>query len=62
MPDSDKTKSGTIYPWFISIDEIPKGYNLCDGSNGTPDLRGYKPPEDKSPRPHEQPPNYIMKT
>lgn len=28
------------YPreWMGNIDKIPKGYILCDGENGTPDL------------------------
>lgn len=31
---------GTILPWYGSADSVPKGYALCDGQNGTPDLRG----------------------
>jgi hypothetical protein len=30
---------GTILMWSGSIATIPVGWNLCDGSNGTPDLR-----------------------
>jgi hypothetical protein len=30
---------GTIVMWAGTISSIPKGYVLCDGSNGTPDLR-----------------------
>jgi hypothetical protein len=31
--------SGTIVIWSGSIATIPSGYHLCDGTNGTPDLR-----------------------
>lgn len=31
---------GTILPWYGSITSIPKGFSYCDGTNGTPDLRG----------------------
>ena len=30
---------GAIIMWSGSISSIPVGWNLCDGSNGTPDLR-----------------------
>jgi hypothetical protein len=30
---------GTILMWSGSIATIPTGWNLCDGTNGTPDLR-----------------------
>ena len=30
---------GTIVMWSGSIANIPKGWALCDGTNGTPDLR-----------------------
>lgn len=32
--------SGIITMWSGSIATIPNGYFLCDGNNGTPDLRG----------------------
>lgn len=32
--------SGAVTPWGKSVAEIPKGWALCDGENGTPDLRG----------------------
>ena len=32
--------SGVIVMWSGSKDNIPEGWALCDGSNGTPDLRG----------------------
>ncbi len=31
---------GMILMWSGSITEIPRGWALCDGTNGTPDLRG----------------------
>jgi len=31
---------GCIIMWYGSQDSIPTGWVLCDGSNGTPDLRG----------------------
>lgn len=31
---------GTIVAWAGEIDTIPDGWALCDGTNGTPDLRG----------------------
>ena len=30
---------GTILPWYGELANIPSGFALCDGSNGTPDLR-----------------------
>jgi len=30
---------GAILIWYDSIATIPPGYILCDGANGTPDLR-----------------------
>lgn len=30
---------GSIIPWYGSIGNIPNGFALCDGTNGTPDLR-----------------------
>lgn len=30
---------GTILPWYGKLNAIPEGYALCNGSNGTPDLR-----------------------
>lgn len=34
----DYLPSGTIILWSGSISNIPAGFTLCDGSNGTPDL------------------------
>ena len=31
--------SGTVFLWYGSIASIPDGYILCNGANGTPDLR-----------------------
>ena len=30
---------GSIIPWYGQIADIPNGFVLCNGSNGTPDLR-----------------------
>ncbi len=32
--------TGLISMWSGNINQIPKGWALCDGQNGTPDLRG----------------------
>lgn len=34
-----ETRPGTICLWHGLLANIPAGYYLCDGSNGTPDLR-----------------------
>lgn len=31
--------AGSIIPWYGQISNIPDGFALCNGSNGTPDLR-----------------------
>ena len=31
---------GTIWAWYGDSSNIPEGWALCNGSNGTPDLRG----------------------
>lgn len=31
---------GSIIMWKNAISSIPEGWQICDGSNGTPDLRG----------------------
>ena len=31
--------SGTVLIWYGALGSIPSGFALCDGSNGTPDLR-----------------------
>ncbi|RLI02974.1 hypothetical protein DRO38_03300 [Candidatus Bathyarchaeota archaeon] len=35
----DPIPSRTIWVWSGNIADIPAGYVLCDGTNGTPDLR-----------------------
>jgi len=30
---------GTVIMWYGSLVSVPTGYQLCDGTNGTPDLR-----------------------
>jgi microcystin-dependent protein len=37
---SDLVPPGVIVMWSGSVENIPDGWALCDGSNGTPDLRG----------------------
>ena len=37
---SSNVPKGTILPWYGSSDSVPNGYAICDGRNGTPDLRG----------------------
>lgn len=37
---SGAVPSGTILPWYGNISAIPSGFAYCDGTNGTPDLRG----------------------
>ena len=39
MKADDGVPKGLISMWSGSIDSIPVGWQLCDGSNGTPDLR-----------------------
>lgn len=31
--------SGMIIMWSGLISDVPKGWSICDGTNGTPDLR-----------------------
>lgn len=33
------TEFGLVFSWSGLIANIPKGFVLCDGNNGTPDLR-----------------------
>ena len=37
---SDSLPIGTILPYVGSIADIPSGWALCNGTNGTPDLTG----------------------
>lgn len=36
----DSMPNGTILPWLPSAGRVPRGWVVCDGSRGTPDLRG----------------------
>jgi hypothetical protein len=36
----DSMPNGTILPWLPSAGRVPSGWVVCDGSRGTPDLRG----------------------
>jgi len=36
----DRTPPGVIMIWNNKPSEIPNGWRLCNGQNGTPDLRG----------------------
>ena len=36
---SSSVPQGSIIPWYGSIGNVPKGFALCDGKIGTPDLR-----------------------
>lgn len=38
-PGSEALPAGAIIMWSGTIDSIPTGWQLCDGTNGTPDLR-----------------------
>lgn len=38
-PAANPVPSGSIIMWSGSIAAIPSGYVICDGNNGTPDLR-----------------------
>lgn len=37
--ESSSVPAGTILPWYGQLANIPDGFSLCDGTNGTPDLR-----------------------
>lgn len=39
LPSPHDWPVGTIMPWSGAIVDIPSGWFLCDGNNGTPDLR-----------------------
>ena len=39
MKEQLNLPKGIIVSWYGSIEEIPKGWALCDGNNTTPDLR-----------------------
>lgn len=31
---------GCIMAWYGELNQVPDGWKICDGQNGTPDLRG----------------------
>ena len=37
---SSSVPAGTIAMWAGTLASVPSGWNLCDGTSGTPDLRG----------------------
>lgn len=37
--DASSVPQGSIIPWYGNLANIPDGFALCDGTNGTPDLR-----------------------
>ena len=37
--DASSIPGGSIIPWYGNIADIPDGFALCNGTNGTPDLR-----------------------
>lgn len=40
VPIPREPPPGTIVAWYGPIEEIPEGWVLCDGTNGTPNLVG----------------------
>lgn len=39
----DLMPKGSIIMWYGDVSNLPKGWIVCDGSNGTPDMRGKFP-------------------
>lgn len=39
VPQGSSLPTGSIIPWYGNLADIPDGFALCNGSNGTPDLR-----------------------
>lgn len=39
LKECRKCFAGLIFLWWGAIEDIPKGWQACDGTNGTPDLR-----------------------
>lgn len=37
--ETSSVPQGTILPWYGAPNSVPVGFVICDGSNGTPDLR-----------------------
>lgn len=42
-PPEGDVDPGVIIPWYDRNESIPPGWMLCDGNNGTPDLRNRFP-------------------
>jgi hypothetical protein len=40
ITDTDSMPHGVILAWYSKEGAIPSGWAICDGTNGTPDLRG----------------------
>lgn len=40
VPVPYEAPPGTIVAWYGPLEEIPEGWVLCDGTNGTPNLMG----------------------
>lgn len=40
---TDVFPTGMVMMWYGAINDIPSGWALCDGTNGTPDMRGRFP-------------------
>ena len=40
MQVNDSVPVGTVISWYGQLNRLPDGWALCDGINGTPDLRG----------------------
>ncbi len=39
--ENSRISTGVAYLWLGTVEAIPAGHELCDGDNGTTDLRGY---------------------
>lgn len=40
LPKIESFVKGMIIDWFGASNRVPAGWHICDGTNGTPDLRG----------------------
>lgn len=40
LPKIESFVKGMIIDWFGASNKVPTGWHICDGTNGTPDLRG----------------------
>ncbi len=43
MASMDELPKGTILMWYGKKNELPKGWKICDGKEGRPDLNGKFP-------------------